>query len=254
MRSTVAKDAGSCLVTIGTRSRPTLRLVCFGHAGSGTAALRPLAARLPDAIETLAVRLPGREGRPHAVAAPARLVSELADAIDAGVDRPFALLGQSIGAWLAFAVAHELRARDRPPAHLFVLASAPPHLADPRAPLHELPGTELVAELERRYGGLPEAVLRSDDVLAHFLPILRADLRLAHSLEFVHEPALASPISALGGCDDRSLTIDALAAWKDETDAEFSLRITSGGHFLAQASPASVAGAVTEDLDRWRPA
>ncbi|WP_043225454.1 thioesterase II family protein, partial [Burkholderia glumae] len=47
----------------GPRSDARVRLVCFHYAGSGASMFAPWAAALPDAVELLAVQLPGRENR-----------------------------------------------------------------------------------------------------------------------------------------------------------------------------------------------
>src|SRR5688572_103167 len=117
----------SMIVRPQPRPEAELRLLCFHHAGGGTAFFVPWAAALPAHIELVAIRLPGRESafsRPR--------FTDLDKAVDAVcaalaplLDRPFALFGHSLGALIAYRVAQNL---DRPPRHLFCSAFRAPHL------------------------------------------------------------------------------------------------------------------------------
>jgi surfactin synthase thioesterase subunit len=88
------------------------------------------------------VNLPGRDKASDLAPLTSwpELVREIVDALCSGWVQamPYALFGHSLGAWVAFEVAHELRARRGAgvpaPAHLFVSAKFAPQLsADERA-------------------------------------------------------------------------------------------------------------------------
>jgi medium-chain acyl-[acyl-carrier-protein] hydrolase len=111
-----------------------------------------------------------------------------------------------------------------------------PHRPGFRGPLvHGLPEDDLVAHLDR-LGGMPREIVEDKELRAIFLPLLRADLRVAE--EYVHRPAppLSCPISVWGGADDFLTNEDGLEAWSEITRAEFRLRILPGRHqFIASA-------------------
>src|SRR5204863_4860404 len=132
-------------------------------------------ALAPD-IELWHVTLPGRGGRMREPFARewAPLVQELATAIARDVPGPVALFGHSLGALLAFEVARRMTSAGRPPAHLVVSGRGAPDTA----PALDVPATddELLRLIDRAYGGVPDQVRASREILEWFLPILRADL------------------------------------------------------------------------------
>jgi len=234
-----------------------LRLFCLPHAGGGTAAYAALARLVPEPIDVRPVRLPGRETRLRE--APYRRVASLvADAVRALeplFDRPFALFGHSLGALLAFELAHRLREEGGPePVHLFVSGRRAPHVPDPEPPLSLLPDERLVDELRRRYDGIPQAVVETPELLELFLPILRADCELLDTYAYAEREPLQVPISAFTGADDRRVGPDDLAGWARHTSGAFRARVLPGGHFYFQGDEEALAAELERDLARVAPA
>jgi surfactin synthase thioesterase subunit len=210
-----------------------VRLFCFPHAGAGASAYREFGARLGPDIECIAVQLPGRETR---IAEPPvedveALAAELAPLVAARGAPRFALFGHSMGALVAFNVAHALRERAIEPVHLFVSGrEAPERVTDD--PWHGLPDQELldrVAEL----GAMPEFVLRDPEMVALVLPVLRADLTLCERYRYRPQPPLTVPITALAGAADPTLEDGPLSEWAPHTSARFAEHILPGDHFYA---------------------
>jgi surfactin synthase thioesterase subunit len=210
-----------------------VRLFCFPHAGAGASAYREFGARLGPDIECIAVQLPGRETRiaERPIVDVDALAAELAPLVAARGERAFALFGHSMGALVAFAVAHALRERGVHPVHLFVSGrSAPEHTSDDQ--WHGLPDEELldrVAEL----GAMPDFVLRDPEMVALVLPTLRADLTLCESYRHRAQPPLTVPITALAGAEDPMLEDGPLSEWAAHTSGPFAERILPGDHFYA---------------------
>ena len=138
-------------------------------------------ARLPADVELLAIQYPGRQERqdePFVTDVEAMLCA-IDDALLPLLDRPFALVGASLGGMLAYELAarleslHGLRARQ-----LFVISSrAPgPDLEYPR--FHAMGDAELLRTL-REYDVLPLEVLDDPELREISLATLRADSRLA---------------------------------------------------------------------------
>jgi medium-chain acyl-[acyl-carrier-protein] hydrolase len=179
--------------------------------------------------------LPGHDGRLHE---PPRtdlcaLAVELANDIEPATHASYVLLGHSMGAWLAFELARELRRRGaRLPDLLIVAAARAPHLPLDEASFHVSPDDELVAAVDRRYGGIPAAVRNSPELLRLVLPALRADLQMVETYNYRDEPPLDSEIFALGGTLDAAVTAAQLDGWRHHTSRAFSLRLMPGGHFF----------------------
>jgi medium-chain acyl-[acyl-carrier-protein] hydrolase len=236
-----------------SRPRPDpsarLRLFCFPYAGGGDAIFRLWWQSLPDDVEVCAVRLPGRDARratpPFSRLTP--LVHALADALAGDLSRPYALYGHSAGARVAFELAREQRRRDLPaPALLAVSGRRAPHLPE-RDPLHALSTDQLVSRL-RRFGGTPEAVLREPELMALFLPIMRADLAVNEAEPHLSEPPLSCPIAAFGGTHDERCSPDELAAWRDHTTGPSSHSLFPGGHFFVNTATRDFLASLSEAL------
>ena len=212
-----------------------LRLFALPYAGGGSAPYYRWRRVFEERIELVPVNLPGREGRisEPAIADMVVLVSEIADALEPVIDRPFALLGHSMGALIAFELARELRRRGgRAPTLLIVAASPAPHRPRSAQPMHALPDAEFLAEMGRRFDGIPAAVREQDELLKLLLPAMRADIELLEAYHYHDEPSLDCDILALGGTDDRAVSMTDLAEWRRHTSGRFSQRMFPGEHFF----------------------
>ncbi|MEO5344178.1 MAG: alpha/beta fold hydrolase [Gammaproteobacteria bacterium SHHR-1] len=215
-----------------------LRLFCFPHAGGGVTAFHAWPELLPEGIELHAAQLPGRERRRHEPLQTdmAAMADEFAADMLAMNDRPIALFGFSMGALLAYEVARRLSGQagiglD----HLLVAARRAPHLPYDRA-IHHLPDEAFIQELQQKYGGLPDVVRESRELLDYFLPIIRADLTLLET--YCHSPGtpLDCRISVYGGTQDSSTTPAQLDAWSQHSRWGSDTLMIEGGHFFPQAN------------------
>jgi surfactin synthase thioesterase subunit len=208
---------------------------------------------LPEHVEVTAVSLPGRESLLRETPIPdlARLADAVAARIESALDRPYALFGHSMGAWLAYELACRQRRAGLPqPAHLFVSSRRAPMLPDTEPPLHSLDDDALVAEIQRRYGGIPEAVLRERELLALLLPALRADLQALEGYRWPNEEPLPCPVSCYGGLADALVDEASLVAWKRTTATQFEIELFPGRHFyLLEESAADVLERVSSRLE-----
>ena len=118
------------------------------------------------------------------------------------------------------------------PKLLIVAASPAPHRRREASLIHTLPDDQFVAEMGRRFDGIPPAVLGNDELLKLVLPAMRADMRLLETYEYSEEPPLGIDVIALGGSDDRAVSATALADWRRHTSQRFSSRLVPGGHFF----------------------
>lgn len=233
------------------RPNPSLRLFCLPFSGAGASSFLPWSADLPETIEVCPIQLPGRETRmreaPFQRLTP--LVKALATEITPWLDMPFAFFGHSLGALIAHELTRELRRQNRPgPLHLFASGRRAPHLVDPD-PLHRLPDPAFIARL-RRMEGTPEAILREPELLALFLPILRADLAVNEAEAHVPEAPLDCPITAYGGLTDERVPRDGLEAWRQHTTGPFSIEMFPGGHFFLKSARVDLLRSIARSLTR----
>jgi len=251
---------------------PRLRLFCIPQAGMGAWAFHgwqdALAGGCPG-VEVMPVELPGRNsrlGEPAERCMP-RLVARLADALAPEVRRaPYVLLGHSMGGWVAFELARELRRRGEPePAHVYVSAVRAPHLCgkehdlDP-VRLSEQPFEGFWRHFFRRYGPNPD--LEHPAVQKRLFPLLHADFALLEGYVYSPSPDEASdrfPLTAWGATEDNRYTPEQLGAWRRQSNiggggggegGAFRPRYFRGPHRYVVDSPGEAQAFLAADLAR----
>ena len=229
-----------------------LRLFCFPYAGGGASVFRAWASELPREIEVCAIQLPGRENRilETPLAEIGEIAEALASAISPFLDREYAFFGHSMGSLVAFELARELRQRgERGPIHLIASGHRAPQVRRRRAPIHDLPQHDFIAQL-RRMNGTPDGVLRNPDLMELVLPMLRADFAACDRYEYRPDDRLDCPISAFGGLQDPDVAHDDLSAWREQARGRFILRMLPGDHFYLRSgtSKALLQLAIAKDL------
>ncbi len=235
----------------------TCRVLCFPHAGGGASAFRAWTKDQPPGVEICAVQLPGRENRiresfPKDIVSLART---LAPVLLPHLDVPYVLVGNSIGALVAFEMArHFQQWYSLPPIHLVVAAARPPGTDLGRPPASELTDGELAAAMQDRYGGIPHEILSDPSHLAAFLPALRADLAMAEEYRPPPGPALACPVTAVVGADDTAMSCSDLAGWSVFTEGSFDCVELPGGHFALLTRREDVLGPICTEAALVRPA
>lgn len=228
-----------------------LRLFCFSHAGGGAVVFRSWPDHLPPEIEVCALQLPGRENRlrEKPLNAMADVIEALTHVLQPHLDKPFAFFGHSLGGLIGFELAQQLRrVEGHAPAQLFISARRAPHLPEPFPPIHHLPDAEFIAEMRRRYQGIPAAILQVPELLEVMLPMLRADFAVFETYAYVEREPLACPIAVFGGEQDGIANRDDLNAWRKHTRSRFSMQIFPGGHFYWRETQAALLQAVSQEL------
>ncbi len=216
----------------------THRLFCFPHSGAGASLFASWPKLLPPSVQVCGVQLPGREDRlrERPLTDVPAVVMALSTALQPWLEIPFTFFGHSLGAVLAYELALHLQTRKAPvPTRVFVSARLPPCVASPLAPIATLPDADFLRELRRRYGRSSEAFWSNRELVDLYLPILRADLRLAESPLFTKHGRLECPIAAFGGIDDE-IPPAQLREWQKHTASDFQLRMLPGDHgFITSA-------------------
>jgi medium-chain acyl-[acyl-carrier-protein] hydrolase len=232
------------------RPDASLRLFCLPYAGGGAPIFRSWPAELSQEIETCAIQLPGRGSR--FMEKPYRrmnsLVPVLAKALEGLLDKPFAIFGHSMGAWVGFELVRLLRKQHGlEPIHFFASGASAPHLGQLEVPLHTLPERQLMQAL-RRVAGTPGDILENEEFMRLILPTLRADFEVCETYSYARRALLSCPITALGGLKDPRLKKSSLRAWRDETRGPFELVMISGDHFFVDTSTQDVLKHLAKDL------
>jgi surfactin synthase thioesterase subunit len=207
---------------------------------------------MPSWLALGIVRLPGREDRiADPVITSARVAADLVAleiAARAG-ELPFALLGHSLGALLAFEMSRALRRVGRRlPMLLFVSAAhAPERFRTQVSARSSMSRADLVAAL-RRSGGTPDTVLENEELLQLILPAFEADRRLAAAYLYEVDRPLPFPIVALQATEDANVSRSDLQSWSKQTSSDFSIRAYHGDHFSVVRDAADITSIVIDEL------
>ena len=169
-------------------------------------------------------------------------------AIAADVTGPFALMGYSMGAIVAFEAARLILAnRMRPPASLIVAAHAAPQVPWPHRPVSSGTDDEVIAHI-RRYEGNPEPVMADPELAAVFMPVIRAGLRAMESYAPPATEPMAIPLLAICGDADPTVSRAEMDGWREHTSDSFHLAAVPGGHFFLHQSPSQTLDLVRSQL------
>jgi medium-chain acyl-[acyl-carrier-protein] hydrolase len=234
------------------RPRPLadVRVVCFPYAGGSAAPFRRWPELLPPWLELWTANLPGRERR---IAEPAltsieAIVLAAADALVDSVPAPFALYGHSMGAMIAYELAHEVVRRGGPePCGLLVSGARAPHLSEEREPIHHLPDAEFIDAL-RDLDGTPAVVFENAELLDLLLPTLRADFTAVETYRHRIRPTLAGPLVAYAGADDTVVGVAEVEPWCEHTRGPCRVRTIAGGHFFILDEPTTFVRQLVDDV------
>ncbi|HKS15481.1 MAG TPA: alpha/beta fold hydrolase [Pseudomonas sp.] len=231
-----------------------LTLLCLPYSGASAMVYSRWRRSLPAWLQVRPVELPGRGtrlGEPLQTDMQA-LARQLAG--EQLLTTPYAILGHSLGALLAFELAHALEAMGCPgPVALLACGTAAPtrredydgeHWRNPKT------DAELINDL-RELNGTPEEVLANRELMSLTLPVLRADFLMCGRYAYRQRPKLRCALHVLGGEDDRA-SQEQLLAWRGETTGAFSLRMFPGGHFFIHQHEAQVLGVVATALEAFR--
>ncbi len=197
----------------------------------------------------LAVQLPGREARLSEP--PLRqmdlLVDALLDGIEDRLSAPFSFFGHSMGALVAFELSRALRRNGQAlPQTIIVSGRCAPTIPHSEDPLHVLPDAAFVDALVHRYDAIPAVIRSEPELMAIFVPVLKADFATFETHIHRDEPALNCALAMYGGRDDPQTA--QMAGWTDLFNGPRITRSYDGGHFYLTEHRGAVATALAEDV------
>jgi surfactin synthase thioesterase subunit len=227
------------------------RLYIFPFAGGSSYAFRQFAALLAPNFSVRVLDYPGHGTRFHepvlnstqdmADDAMAQIRAEIAQG------GSYALFGHSMGAQVAFLVARRIMREKLPsPTRLFLSGRRAPSCLEKSRLWSTYSDAELVGTISD-LGGTSKAVLECPELLALFMPILRADIRALEKGDPESPGGLAIPLSVYRGLDD-DVDREEADAWRIESSGLFERLDFAGGHFFILERIAEVSACVRRRL------
>lgn len=246
------KTAGDGVFAPSPRPDAAYRLLCLPYAGGSSSTYVRWGPALDPDIELLCVDPPGRGTRidEPRIGDVGVLSNHLADALLPWLDRPFALLGHSNGALLAFELARRLRERGRQPHAFFASGKCAPSRVRETGNWHALPDDLLIAFM-RAAGNGQSAFYESREWLDLYLPTLRADLSLSETYRYAEASPLDAHLVTLRGTRDHGMDHDDLAAWAAEFAGDARHVAIDGGHFFIEEQAGQVVDCVSRAIGAW---
>ncbi|MFG3055690.1 thioesterase II family protein [Kitasatospora sp. NPDC048239] len=234
MYSRGGEPTGRWFRTVRPISNPKIRLVCFAHAGGAASFFRSWDGLVPDGVEIVAVRYPGREDRllDPPVETMAELVEPLVRECSLFSDAPLVFFGHSMGASVAHEVAVRLQAECGVTlSALAVSGRAGPGREAPRG-LADASDLQLIEDVGL-LGGTAAGTFEHADLRELILPAIRADYRLIERYRApgAENAMVDAPVYAYYGSQDAELSEDSMESWSAVTRVGFAARAFDGGHF-----------------------
>lgn len=233
----------------GAESR--VRLFCFPYAGGSASAFYSWRKLFPDDIEVCPVQLPGRENRlsESPLTSLPELLPLLGNALLPALDRAFAFFGHSMGALIGFELARYLRREHHLyPVQLFVSGCRGPQKLHIDPPLSQLSNAAFIEQVSQTYHNIPDELQANVELMELYLPMLRADYRLAETYTYQPEEPLICPMTVFGGLQDTSVSHAQLKDWTQHTRGTLTLQMFPGDHFFLRSAQTAVVSAVIQDL------
>jgi surfactin synthase thioesterase subunit len=209
-------------------------LVCVPFAGAGPSFFHPWREPAAGRWRVLPVELPGRERR--ILETPYRNVAESAlncvgDVVAGLGDRePVLLFGHSLGAVLAYELAHLLSARDITVQGLVVSGSPDPWTQRERRATG-LPDEEFLVRVEE-FAGFRHEALDHPEMRDLILPVLRADCEMHENYVPSRDDPLSVPICSVRGSSDGLVTAEQARQWQKATTDAFRYVEFPGDHMF----------------------
>ena len=207
-------------------------LFCFPFAGGGAAAFNGWVKFWNNDMIVCPIQLPGREERiiEKPYTAMEILIEDLYKCISQYRNHKLYFFGHSMGAKIAYGVARKLESNGKILEHLIISGSRVPHLPEPN-PIYHLNDEEFEKGIAR-FDGTPREILENKELMSFFLPMLRADFIMDETYCVRDIKKLNSPITALGGTNDKEADKQAILKWRDYAENQFNVFFFDGGHFF----------------------
>jgi surfactin synthase thioesterase subunit len=226
-------------------------VLCFPFAGAGASAFRRAQEYGSDTVRICPLQLPGREDRfdePAFTDAVAAVDDVLPLALDLVAGDPaVAVFGHSLGAVLAFELAHRLRQLPRPElVRVFVSGSPGPWTS--RQPRATGMSDEDFLRQVQGFAGYTHPALEHPELREMLLPTLRADVEMHENYLAPAGRLLDVPITSIRGAQDELVSREQAAEWRAATTAGCDLREVPGNHMYLIDSPAELVRLMDSEL------
>ncbi|XP_071491503.1 phenolphthiocerol/phthiocerol polyketide synthase subunit C-like [Diadema antillarum] len=252
---------------------PSAQLICFPSVAGGPTMFLPWKKKLASQnIQMITIQLPGWERREQEkpLQSLQDIVTKIAEALMPTLIRGhFAFFGHSVGALIAFELAHHLRENyNISPAHLFLSAWYPPTMAYPRP--DDLKENELLyrkmQQIINNHADSPKvptsnghsfqfslfepSTMNNVNLRTSLIPSIKAAVFICKKYRYAHKDKLLGNLTVFGGKDDSFIRPSVLDDWKKEVSprANFVKVTFPGQHMYILSASKHVLKCVMREL------
>ncbi len=213
-----------------------VNLVCLSFAGGNKYSYRYLNEKAPSFLNIITLEYPGRGTRLHEplISDMDKLVEDLYKQVKPVSERGerYAIYGHSLGGLTAYALTQKLlKNHHRLPERIFITGTTGPSSSSRSEKRRSLmPREEFIKEI-KELGGMPEEILKSEEMLNFLEPILRNDFSLSETYAYEAHAPLDIPLTVITGSDEDMEREDILL-WQKESSQPVDFKELPGGHFF----------------------
>lgn len=161
----------------------------------------------------------------------------------------YALYGHSMGAYLAHIITQRIHEDKLPlPKHIFLTSKiAPSRNYNKKRSI--MTNDQFIAHL-KELKGMPDAILRNEELLQIFLPMIRTDFDAIDNYKYLKGKAYPVDMSTFCGSNENVEDED-ITDWKKETSGSFEFRRFTGDHFWIFDHLPELCGFINETLAEY---
>jgi len=211
-------------------------LICVPYAGGNGSTYASWADAFPGDVEVFTIELPGRSYRftEPAYRNMENLVEDLMKVFPNLTDKPYVLIGHSLGSRVAFELMHRCqKAGVKGPEYFIASGSPAPHTNVDKKGVYKLPKEAFIEEL-RKLNGTPEEILENDELMSLAMPSIRADFELSETYTYIGSEKFDCPATVFYGDEDKDVPLQKIEAWGDLFTYPIFIHSIPGGHFFIE--------------------
>ncbi|MGE7881442.1 thioesterase II family protein [Bacillus sp. NPDC094077] len=231
------------------------KLFCFPHAGGSAFSYAKWKNYFNPYIEVVPIELAGRGYRieESLYQSMEEAVNDVYTSIVKQIDHsPYILYGHSMGSLIAYEVARKIQDSNNILPEFLVLSGRNHPNSKIKNTRHNLSNEQFKREVIAM-GGTPSGVFQSEELMAIFFPILRADFKIVET--YIHDNNIqACDIDFLvfNGKDDEFTTYDQVIKWEQYTNKTCTFHFFEGNHFFLNENIEEIASSIMRKLDSKR--
>lgn len=210
-----------------------MKLICLTYAGGNKYSYRNFRPHIHEKIEMVTLELPGRGARISESFEKNlnNLVDDLFHQIQEHLSEDYMIFGHSMGAILGDLLIHKLESNLKKLPQCFLVTGCRSPEKNMVKPKIHLLSKEAFQDEVIQLGGMPDEIIKNQEILDYLLGILRVDITALETHEYKQKKKYNVPIIALRGSEER-ITEEDIIDWEKQTMSTFKHYVLYGNHFF----------------------